>query len=353
MQEGYFAVIAKAQLRDGSYVPTSQLKGEQRKQHRASLEQDEAAFRRKYGYVPGGYAEQHMNLHPGHYGRMRRYPLHVTGRGIKSVYDNHGVGPGIEDAMREDVRDSTTHKNIAYGSSVSPEMEAHLDRVLDPRVVAQTKHTVVFHYGKASTGSLAAAAGRNPALKGTGRVILNHEAFEPHGPMKKKVKSANQGMGSKHVVNHELAHATARSQNPYAWVKADGRLNHLKAYGEEARADARGVLGGEGNYGAKEHKLRDMNEFFHGKSQTNLMWSHYHRVHGKIREGQRVRTPFEMPGAKPKPGWLKITRGQAIGGAAIVGGAGLAVGGKALYDHYHRDHSGKFAPGANPSLRKH
>lgn len=373
MQEEYFSVISKTQLANGSYAPASRLSEKGRAQHRSNLTGQKAKGKNYYHR----FAEQ-----PKGWDRNRD---------LRSVYARHGVEPGLETALSETTRRSKKHPTIEYGSSITPESEAHLDRMIDPRVARLAKAPVVVHHGRTLTEAYAAASGPHVTNGHKGRVILNETWF--HQRPTGMTSHLPGGMFAHEAVNHELAHAVRRVSNPKRGLNYDGSINSHTAFGEEARADATGVHGTglyertgviqpESHLDQAEMNAALGRHAMHGapdaKSLTDAIKAQrrYRQVHQKVQAVHGTRNPhgffpptedkpfrrettYEAPAPRAKTTNFgqaartgrRINKPLFIGGAAA--GVGLAVGSKAIYDHYHRDHSGKFAPGANPSLRKH
>lgn len=209
-----FGSVHKSQLRDGRYVPASKL---------SEL----------------GRAKQRDALKNGSLGRLRGPSAGApSGRGMKAVYGQAAVGEHIDLAVKEPTRASSVHRNLHFGSTISPELAAKIEAAVDPKLLTTP---VAFHRGAAGLGIVAGGAGSHVTTGGMGRVVIGRDMVDASGRLDDMAQFSGMKLGE--VINHELVHATTRGKNPTRLLHYDGQINQKKALGEEARADGRGVRG--------------------------------------------------------------------------------------------------------------
>lgn len=358
--------VSKSQLRNGEYVPANKL-------------------------TDLGRKRQLESVRTGSYKRFKQGPKGPNipkGRSMKDVYSSHGVGPGINRAMTEELRQSKVHSNVHFGSSVSPAMEERINRELKPDLIRSSKAPIAFHHGKLDHNVMAAAAGNHVTTGGKARVILNSSQINAEGKM-----GMFSDVSFHEVLNHETGHATVSGKNPFRFIDyKGGKLNQAKTLGEEGRADARGVHG-RGLYSRNgiiesperlkyvEANLQRGGDFGHlsesmKRTQFEAIRGHrnYHAVHAKVQEKYGTKDAWAPP-PKPQPpprhepprggpsykppggGWehkpnVPLGRIKLIGTTprGVVGAAaGAAALGAGVYgyhrweEHKHRrGHGGKF-----------
>lgn len=310
VKKSAFGIVEKSEVTPGNYKPTSQLSRRERAQaqHLATNSHVRSQHREDANAIPKG-----SNI----------------GSGLGGVYQRHGVGPSIDQAVKAKSRPSKVHPKIEYGESVSHHLENQIDRHIDPKLAASSPHKVVFHHLETEPSTFAAAAGAHRVTGGKGHVIINHSAVSSEG---KNIAAVKQRVSVKGLVNHELAHASKKDKNPFSLVSRGPK----SSMGEEARADAHGVPGrgayrrqkvvaGKAKTSAFERagaKFKDKSpvwEVIHQNTQNHVG---YHKVHDHLRSS----------GIKPGSSrtaenlhYLNATKGKNIRRAVYAGAAIGAV----------------------------
>lgn len=327
--------VSKSQLRDGRYVPATKLS-------------------------PLGREKQRDALKNGSLGHLRGPSKGApTGRGINALFDQAAVGQHIARAVKEPTRASTVHRNLHFGSSVSPELAAKIEQSVNPKLLSTP---VAFHRGPAQLGIVAGGTGSHVTTGGMGRVVIGQDAVDADGRLAPFARDFKFG----DVINHELVHATTRGKNPNRFLHYEGGINQKKALGEEARADGRGVRG-QGLYqrngliqsrdtlreidrqvasGELDHHPKDLQADY----RDRLAGQHsYHSIHEKLqdlhhRPEPRSATPPPPRSGPSTPPWtpsqpagrrglphlprLRLTGANrtSLAGAAIGASIGAGVG---------------------------
>ncbi len=233
-------LVEKSQMPDGSYRPASSLSPDDRVRVKgmASLNrmtglgrQQALSVQDRRRYVNPNLSE---NSRPG-----------GGHRGTNELYGRHGFGAaesGAHTLIHAKSTQSSVHPNIHYGASIPAEHHADLDRRIDPKQAANLRHPVTIHHDAMPHGIAAAAVGSHVTTRHRGHVVLNSAHMSPGGKLHPGQPEFGSAKG-RHVLAHELEHASLKHSNPIKWMHHDDNEMSRRSLGEEGRADARSQKG--------------------------------------------------------------------------------------------------------------
>lgn len=234
-----FGVVhfAKSESSPGIYRPVTQMSPAEREETRSTATHRRVMgqYDRKTSFVrqPGGGYKTVKGKR-----EMPTWGPQASKHSLADVYDNHGYpmrdGTNAERSakMKQEFdpkghTPSATHKQIHYGTSVTPQMRSVLDRVIDPKIAGKLKHPVVYHHDPTLTShAMAAAIPAHQSTGGKGHVVLGSPFTAGYKPPRGKDPKIRRG-----VVNHELVHANVNKP------PEQGKIRALSNIGEESRAD--------------------------------------------------------------------------------------------------------------------
>lgn len=209
-----FGVVHKSESAPGKYAPVTQM--------------GPARLHATRGLAAGRWLGRHTANQPP--------AANTGGRGLTNTFAGAGYskreGGGVAQRMKSEFdrsghTPSEMHSKIAYGSSVSPQARANIDRQIDPKQAGGLRHTVVIHHDSALKNAHAAAVPAHVTTGGRGHIVLG-ETFTAGG---RWTEAGTSGLNSRSVISHEMAHA-AKKQPPHLARTPSQNM------GEEARADA-------------------------------------------------------------------------------------------------------------------
>lgn len=338
MQEDYFATIAaisKAQLDNGSYKPITRLSAKEKADHKDDLEHTR---RMRRSPQPGF---EHLNNK--RFNTDDKRPIGAATRGTERVFDHYALQPGMRQALSEKTRESKVHRGVHYGESISAEHERVLDSHIDPKMVRHARRSpVAIHRGKTAASAAAGATGAHVTTGGKGRVILSDDHFSHDGKFRPGREMRHHGVRESHVINHELAHTTAKG-GPWKYRDKSGRVSATKAAAEEGRADGmsrpgRGLYERIGSVAPKGHTTHG--GYFDLGGEGKRAQQAYHGVHERVQSAfgnhrhdpedvlnTRNHARYSAPRPFPKVGQGKplINAGTGLRKPAIIGGAAAAA----------------------------